>query len=209
MVWQKLEKFSPSFRRILFLFMRDTEKRIKTSKAGTAVAISSWLAIPAEDFLLETAAGVVKPLRVSNSPQTFLLHTYTGLLQVDLTFITYMVICNIFITRLQFLLHTTNSYYTIFFYYTVFIFITQYERVIMHSLIILITHWLVLLHTITHKGLSKSQMIGLKTMFRRKLKNYSRNTKDKAIPKFTFRTTQSWISLKSCLTQRENKIFEF
>ncbi len=65
-----------------------------------------------------------------------------------------------FITRLQFLLHITNSYYTIIFFITQFSFfytVWACKNVLMKGGHF-ISRWPVLLHTITHTGLLKSQM---------------------------------------------------
>ncbi len=100
---------------------------------------------------------------------TFLLHTSGFYYTRTWLYYTYGNLQWIFITRLQFLLHITYSYYTriFFFYYTVVIFITQNEHVIMHSWrrVILFTRLPVLSHTITHKGLSKSQMQGAERLW--------------------------------------------
>jgi len=47
---------------------KDTERRIYSAKSGTGKELGSW-AIPALDFLIDAAAGVVLPLMQSNSPQ--------------------------------------------------------------------------------------------------------------------------------------------
>ena len=47
---------------------KDTEMRIYSSKSGTGKVLGCW-AIPARDFLIDAAAGVVLPLMESHSPQ--------------------------------------------------------------------------------------------------------------------------------------------
>ena len=50
---------------------KDTERRIYSSKSGTGNVLGARWAFPARVFLIDAAAGVVKPLRVSNSSQAW------------------------------------------------------------------------------------------------------------------------------------------